>query len=606
MISKFVHSRYRTKSTAARLAAARSSARRLAATLALISGLASGSAVWAQSFPDNPLRGQFAPEVPSWENQRRDRLAEPELTAPQNAPRTALRNPPATAQDYPVSRAAYQSAGGSTSGNSVLKKSTSQPGAPPTGRSGAGSSAAPGTSAARNVPPPPPMPPSGSSPKSIATRSRSTPSSSAINTAPPEAFRGSGPPIGKEWVVGQPVWTDEEGRVIDGGGSFAHESEPPMHGYDVPMNEHYVHHGRAPLRGRLYASGEVLALWTKGMDVPILATSSPATTPINEMGILGQAGTTILFGNQGLNNEGRTAGRVGLGMWLNPGCGTRIESSYLFANEMTTSFTAISPETAVIARPFLNSTTGLQDANLLAVPNQLTGSFTMLATTNFNSVDVVYRAPLAGSCDSFVDFTAGYRHAGLDDNLRIDDSITALVGFPTSSPVIAAGTTISSTDRFETSNQFDGGQIGFACEMVRQRWSYELLLNLALGNTQSSATVNGITTTRLASGATSTVDGGVLALPSNSGTFTTNNFSTISELGLRMNYDFAPTWRFSVVYTLNHWSQVARAGSLVNTIIDPNQIPTAGGGASSALPEFQFNFTDFWAQGIGLRLEHQF
>lgn len=582
------------------------------ALLALFGGLHFTNSGWAQGLPTNPLRGQFVPEAPSWERPRLQEPGELELNAPENGSRDAGQPEPRLANrpsaktnrgsanlNYPVARAAYQAAPGAPGGSSVLKKNS----APPTGRpSASGGPASTGAAPGRSVPAPPEFPPNSSGGNSAAGRPRSTTTAPpAPRGSQPEYIEGPGRPMGSEWVVGQPVWTDEEGRVIDGGEPLGHEYREPV------VSHRAVHHqGRAPLRGRLYASGEVLALWTKGMDVPILATSSPSTTPINEMGILGAAGTTILLGNQGLNNEGRGAGRVGLGMWLNPGCGTRVESNYLFANEMTTTFNVVSPATSVIARPFLNSTTGLQDANLLAIPNQLSGSFNMQATTNFNSVDVLYRAPVAGSCDSFVDFTAGYRHAGLDDSLRIDDSITALVGFPTNSPVLAAGTTVSSTDLFDTSNQFDGGQIGFACEMVRQRWTYELLLNLALGNTHSTATVNGTTTTRLANGTSSTANGGVLALPSNSGTFEANNFSTISELGLRMNYDFAPRWRVSVVYSLNYWSHVARAGNLVNTVIDPNQLPAAGGGSTGVLPEFHFNFTDFWAQGIGLRLEHQF
>ena len=58
--------------------------------------------------------------------------------------------------------------------------------------------------------------------------------------------------------------------------------------------------------GRFWLRGEYLMWWTSGMDLPPLVTTSPQGTPQNQAGVLGQSGTTILFGGQTVNGDGRS------------------------------------------------------------------------------------------------------------------------------------------------------------------------------------------------------------------------------------------------------------------------------------------------------------
>ncbi len=63
------------------------------------------------------------------------------------------------------------------------------------------------------------------------------------------------------------------------------------------------------LQNRLELRGEYLLWWTKGSQVPALVTTSPSDTSRENAGVLGQAGTSILFGDSELNGETRSGGR---------------------------------------------------------------------------------------------------------------------------------------------------------------------------------------------------------------------------------------------------------------------------------------------------------
>ena len=63
-----------------------------------------------------------------------------------------------------------------------------------------------------------------------------------------------------------------------------------------------------------------------------------------------------------------------------------------------------------------------------------------------------------------------------------------------------------------TRNDFNGGDLGFATEWRRGRWSMETLLKLGIGNTHSEVAINGATSVTT-NGASTVANGGLLALP---------------------------------------------------------------------------------------------
>ena len=66
----------------------------------------------------------------------------------------------------------------------------------------------------------------------------------------------------------------------------------------------FGYHGpalREILSNRLWFRGEALLWWIRGGETPPLLTTSPGSTPLAQAGVLGQPGTTVLFGDQELN-----------------------------------------------------------------------------------------------------------------------------------------------------------------------------------------------------------------------------------------------------------------------------------------------------------------
>ena len=132
---------------------------------------------------------------------------------------------------------------------------------------------------------------------------------------------------------------------------------------------------REVLCNRLWFRGEALLWWLKGGETPPLLTTSPANTPQAQAGVLGQANTSVLFGNEELNTGLHAGSRMTFGVWLD-GCEqSGVEFSYFILGENVQSYNNSSMGNPILARPFFNVTTGAQDSNLVAYPNALNGNF---------------------------------------------------------------------------------------------------------------------------------------------------------------------------------------------------------------------------------------
>ena len=121
--------------------------------------------------------------------------------------------------------------------------------------------------------------------------------------------------------------------------------------------------------GRIWLRADYLMWWTSGMNLPPLVTTSPAGTEIGQAGVLGQPGTTILFGGNTVDTDGRSGVRTTIGMWLDACHVWNLEFDYLTLGSRGSSFDQTSTGDPILARPFFNLydlSTGLshQDAEL--------------------------------------------------------------------------------------------------------------------------------------------------------------------------------------------------------------------------------------------------
>ncbi len=63
--------------------------------------------------------------------------------------------------------------------------------------------------------------------------------------------------------------------------------------------------------------------------------------------------------------------------------------------------------------------------------------------------------------------------------------------------------------------------------------------------------------------------------------------------------------RLTVGYTFLYWSQVARAGDQISTVINPSQFPP-GQLSGAPAPQFKLALSDFWAQGVNFGVDFRF
>ena len=198
-------------------------------------------------------------------------------------------------------------------------------------------------------------------------------------------------------------------------------------------------------------------------------------------------------------------------------------------------------------------------------------------------------------CDSQyrLDFLYGFRYLRLAENLQINDSLTSIA------TVAPAGTVISKFDGFKTSNNFYGFNFGLISERRTARWSWMTIGKIALGGTGQQTVISGHTNTTPPGGATTSTSGGLLALPSNIGSFSHGAFGFVPQLELKLGYFVTPNLRLSVGYDILWWSEVLRPGSQVNTGLNTTQLPP-GPQVGPTAPLYSAQEHGLWVQGISL------
>jgi len=366
--------------------------------------------------------------------------------------------------------------------------------------------------------------------------------------------------------------------------------------------------------GRFWFRGDYLLWWTKAAELPPLVTTSPAGTAEDVAGILDQADTAILFGGAGVSPESRSGGRFTLGYSFYQCPDSGIEATYLFLGGKSTGFhQSVTNGETILARPFYNVEIGAQDAVLIAFPDVAVSSqLDVDLRSEFQSFELLSRQSIFREAGDQVEFLLGYRYGRFAESLGINQNFTA----GPDNLLLTEGTIVQASDLFTAANEFHGLELGIAARRQYSRWSLEGLAKVALGGTKSRVLINGSTVSTVPGESPVETQGGLLALPTNIGRYTQNNFSAIPELGLNVGYDLTPRLKATFGYTLLYWSRIARPGdqidvtkSTTSTVVNVNVNPTQmGDGDLTGVPSpgYRFITTDFWAQGLSFGLAYRF
>lgn len=346
---------------------------------------------------------------------------------------------------------------------------------------------------------------------------------------------------------------------------------------------------------RFYGSAEYLMWWLDGMGTPPLVTTSPDGTAQDEAGVLGQPGTSILFGGSDMDADSVSGGRFALGMWLDPCQNQGLEASYFTLGTLTSSYGASDADFSVLARPFYNTVDGEQDSRLIAFDGLVSGSVLATATTKFEGGEFLFRQAVQRECWAEIDLLFGYRWLQQEDGLLIQEATQSLAA-------ATAGTSFDLFDRFDTRNSYHGGELGLSLRrQIAACWTLEILGKLAIGKVNSEVTIDGQIIT-VASTGTTVNPNGLLAQPTNIGTYERDKLATATEVGVKLKRTFGNGIDFTIGYTFLYLSDVLRAGDQIDPNINVSQLPP-GPLTGAAFPEFEFQSSGFWAQGLSLGIE---
>jgi hypothetical protein len=410
--------------------------------------------------------------------------------------------------------------------------------------------------------------------------------------------------------LGQPITSNgmpADGLTLDGmvGGAFASD---PWCGALGCCGEGVC---APPCNGgssRCFWGRAELLLWNiSNSHVPPLVTTSPPTS----LGVLGQPGTAVLFGDS-LNHEEFTGGRFSAGWWFDPCQRCGLEASYFFLGQRSIGFDAASTGNPLLARPFFDASPSVngEDSELVANPLipglpgliPLTGAIHINQSTELWGIEANAVWNCRQGCWFRLDLLSGFRYMQLKENLSITENL--LVPFTST---VVPGESIFVSDQFDTRNQFYGGQIGFRAEANWRRWQLDWTTKVALGTTHQQVDINGATIITPFGGAPSAFTGGLLALPTNIGHFSRDHFSVVPEMGLNIGYKINDRWRVFTGYNFIYWNSVVRPGDQIDRAVNINQLPThTGPFVGPARPAFGFKETDFWAHGVNIGLEFKY
>jgi hypothetical protein len=366
----------------------------------------------------------------------------------------------------------------------------------------------------------------------------------------------------------------------------------------APLESWTLWEGYTSSSGRFWAATDYLFSWMQGGSLPALVTTSPAGTARAVAGVLGQPTTTTVNGSD-VNDNYRSGFRVEAGYWFDANRTLGVEAGFLMLESQATASTFTSDGTTILARPYIDATTNLPQAVLVAFPGSSSGSVAIQAKSgNF------YEAH-ADIAENILDWgwfrwngLLGYRYFRYDEGLHIHQTLN-----PTD-PNFVAGTQIVTDDDFGARNEFHGGDFGFRTEFTWGSLAVNVLGKLAVGNLYHKVTITGSQVVTAPGAATTTSTAGLLALQSNTGPHGSNDFSLLPEFGINLSWQARPYLRLRAGYNVLFLTDIARSAAQIDLNLNPGLFPNApGGGGGPSNPAFNLNRTNFSIQSLTAGVE---
>lgn len=355
---------------------------------------------------------------------------------------------------------------------------------------------------------------------------------------------------------------------------------------------------RGPL-GPAWDDMALLLWWPRAAPLPPLVTASRTIAPP----VLGAPGTVVLVGGRALDNQEIAGGRFLIGRSLNHSETVGLEAVYFFLGTRTNSeiiSNRVDPRVRALGLPFVNAQTGREVVFPLDVPGLSTGSVFVTTTTRAQGVEANFVANLVDGKHVRINTILGYRYLQVNEGLTVEQMRFAGGAF---GPIY---------DQFDGHNRFHGGQLGLSADFTRGIVFCEVTGKVALGRTLEVVKIDGATnrfTPTIGGFALASYPGGLYALPSNMGRYTSSAFGVVPEgmvkLGLKMG-DFS---RVYVGYNFLYLSAAVRPGDQIDRTLNPTQVPSLNPTGLPAVldrPRVPFVRSEWWAQGLIIGLESRY
>jgi hypothetical protein len=365
-------------------------------------------------------------------------------------------------------------------------------------------------------------------------------------------------------------------------------------------------------RPLFWLNADYLFWWTKNAPQPNPLVTAGAPTD-HVPAALGQPGTRVVYGGDGIDFNPFSGARVNLGVWCGPENRFGFEVGGFILQQRADQFIINGGQTGgyLLARPFASALTGSNDAFLIADgAHGMTGGIEVSSNSRLFGYEVNGLYNLSRSDGFAFNLIGGFTSVGLREKLDISEVLqnlsptggVAYLGVP-----VNPATRELTFDKFDTMNTFYGAQLGATLHLEEGQLGVDLTTKCGIGVIQQFVDVEGLTAVDGPNGKlTTTTPGGVYAVGTNIGRHVQNQFGFVPEGDVNFSYALTQNFILKAGFTFIYMNSVARPGNQINENINPAQVPSSpafGTAGGQPQPTFQFHTSNFWAQGVNLGVE---
>jgi hypothetical protein len=332
-----------------------------------------------------------------------------------------------------------------------------------------------------------------------------------------------------------------------------------------------------------FVSAEYVYWWLRrGYAPPILTTGPPGSR-----GILGQPGTSVVYGDERLQtrHQDQFIGTRFAVEWLPASSPVGVEGRAFFLERDSTYFTLKQRSDRLLALSYFDAAANREASLIVAGPDPerglLWGGFVGYSRIELFGEEVNAVVPLAREEGWALDLLAGARFLQMRDRYHHTASNWVL---PEKQVLWGLH------DRYGIHNAFYGGQLGLRGECQVERFFIQARAALALGADAQLVRTWGERVHHTPQERVVTKHG-LFVQPGNTGHYRNCNFDGVGEVAVNAGYQIFGWLRGYVGYTFLYWADPMRAAEQVDRVVNQPR------------PAIPFKGDAFWAQGWNVGLE---